>query len=145
MKSLYSVIGLLAIVLGLTMGIPSVSWAQQPSPATAVQPDGSGVLTEEEENAFTARLRAAPTSEMRAQIERERDDLIHDRTEQQSMIQIIPPSREEATGNLVMPDVPDPQSNPADDPAETLAGGALDPVDPSTDLLPPGAAPDPVR
>ena len=135
------VIRSLAVVLGLTMGNPSVGWTQQLPAASAPQPNGSDVLTEDEEHAFAARLRAAGTDEVRAQIERERDDLIRDRTNQQSSTQTIPPSREESTGNLIMPDIPSSpppdESHPGDDPAETLPGGALLPVDPSTDLLPP--------
>jgi hypothetical protein len=125
MKPLHA-LGSLALFIGLMTGIPAVCWTQQLA-APAALPNGSGALTDEEEQAFEARLRAASTDEMRARIERERDDIIQVRILQRGLVQIIPPSRYELSDDLVMPDVPTP---PLDRPRApgTLPGGALAPM-----------------
>lgn len=130
MKPLHA-IGSLALILGLTTGISSVGWTRQLPPAPAVSPDGRDMLTEEEEHAFGARLRAASTDEMRTRIERERDDLIQVRVIQRGLVQIIPPSRYELSDDPIMPDVPTP---PFDRPwpPGMLPGGALAPIGPGT-------------
>lgn len=129
MKPLHA-IGSLALILGLTVGIPSVCWTQQLS-APAVSPHGGAVLTDEEEHAFETRRRAASTDELRASIARERDGLIQVRTVQRGMVQIIPLSRYELSDDLLMPDVPTP---PLDRPGapNMLPGGALAPSGPGT-------------
>ncbi len=96
-------------LLALSTTAVSSGWAQPMSPASVFPLEGGRALTDEEAHAFDARLRAAGTDQTRAKITKERDDLVRARLVQRAPNEAIPAGRHEASGDLVMSDVPTPE------------------------------------
>lgn len=109
-------------VLALLFPVVTGALAQdRTAPPLAAAQEG-GIISNEEQSEFDARLRAATNDQERARIAAERDELIQVRIRRQGVE--IPPSPRELDPDPIMPDVPTP---PLDRPrpAGTLPGGAL--------------------
>src|SRR5688500_9683883 len=116
--------GFLVVGFALVLLFPAVTGAlaQDRTAPPLAGAQEAGVISNQEQSEFDARLRAATNDQERARDAAERDELIQVRIRRQGAE--IPPGPRELDPDPIMPDVPTP---PLDRPRPTgsLPGGAL--------------------
>ncbi len=110
-------------VLALLFPIMSCALAQDRTAPPLAGAQEGGIISDQEQSAFDARLRAATTDQERARIAAEREELIQVRIRRQGAE--IPPSPRELNQDPIMPDVPTPPLDRPRPAGSTLPGGAL--------------------